>query len=189
MNAMRCDCTLANSRWVEGLWLSGVCAETLNTGPAVDGVMVIKVRRLREEPGDMERELGASEVNYVDVVLKRGVAAFSSRLLRIQPGGHTAYHSHPREHVALVISGMVRVEVENESAGVQEAHVVTIPANTPHRFVNPGPHPLALLVLNMFPEEPEPATPAEMPVQEPTQESAPRVEEPSKEPPPVTEGV
>jgi mannose-6-phosphate isomerase-like protein (cupin superfamily) len=140
------------------------------------GTMVIKVRRLREEPGEFEQEIGADGVNFIDVVLKRDLAAFSSRLLRIKPEGHTAYHSHGREHVVVVSSGVVRVKVAEESVTVQEAHVVAIPPNTLHQFINPGPGPLALLVLNLFPESavlpPVAQAQAEIPPENPPAEPA-----------------
>ena len=117
---------------------------------------MIKIRRLSEEPGTKESEDGSLGVNSIDVILKReDIQAFSSRLLRISPGGHTAYHEHPREHYAIVIRGRCRVETKESTAEISEANVVTIPSGVPHRFFNPGNEGLALLVLNLFPVEPK----------------------------------
>jgi quercetin dioxygenase-like cupin family protein len=114
----------------------------------------MKVRRLREEPGEPEKEEGSSGVNSVDVVLKReDIAGFSSRILRIEPGGHTAFHEHEREHAAVVLRGRCRAETKTDMADVGEGCIVSIPPGEPHRFNNPGKERLALLIMNLFPRE------------------------------------
>ncbi len=123
---------------------------------------MIRVRRLSEEPGAPEAESGAQGVNAIDLVLKRAdLKAFSSRVLRIGPGGHTAFHSHSREHVAIVLSGRCRVETNDTNTEIRSGMVVAIPSNEGHRFFNPGSDRLALLVLNFFTEEEQ--KPAEAP--------------------------
>jgi len=123
---------------------------------------MIRVRKLNEEPGEPEREEGSQGVNSIDVVLKRAdLKAFSSRILRIKPGGHTAFHDHTREHVAIVLRGRCRVETKDSTQELRDAMIVTIPSGEGHRFFNPGSDRLALLILNLFAEEePKPANPA-----------------------------
>ena len=112
---------------------------------------MIRFRRLSEEPGAPEAESGAQGVNSIDLVLKRAdLKAFSSRVLRIEPGGHTAFHSHAREHLAVVLSGRCRVETKDANQEIRGGMVVSIPPNEGHRFFNPGSDRLALLVLNFF---------------------------------------
>jgi quercetin dioxygenase-like cupin family protein len=114
----------------------------------------MKVRRLKEEPGIPEQESGSSGVTAVDIVLKRSdMEAYSSRMLRIEPGGHTAYHDHAREHIAVILHGKCRVETNNQTETVGEAHVISIPAGVPHRFFNSGTERLAILIMNFFPPE------------------------------------
>jgi len=115
---------------------------------------MIRVRKLNEEPGEIEREEGSQGVNSIDVVLKRvDLKAFSSRILRINPGGHTAFHSHAREHVAVVLTGRCRIETLDTTQELREAMIVVVPSGEGHRFVNPGSVPLAILILNLFTEE------------------------------------
>src|SRR5512136_2831942 len=123
---------------------------------------MIRVRKLNEEPGEPEGEEGSQGVNSIDVVLKRAdLKAFSSRILRIEPGGHTAFHDHTREHVAVVLRRRCRVETNDSTQELREAMIVTIPSGEGHRFFNPGSDKLALLILNVFAEEePKPANPA-----------------------------
>lgn len=123
----------------------------------------LKIRRLNEEPGEAEKENGSLAVNSVDVVLKRSdFDAFSSRILRIEPDGHTAYHIHQREHLMMVIRGTCRVETENQSLVVNEAQIVTVPPNMPHRFFNQSNERLVILIMNFF-EESKTITPQPLP--------------------------
>lgn len=113
--------------------------------------MSLRIRKLSEEPGSDEVEEGCSEVNSVWVVLKRtDLAGFSSRIFRIEPGGRTSMHTHDREHMAVVIRGTCRVDTGTEVKEVREGSIVTVPADTPHRFSNAGPEGLVLLVMNFF---------------------------------------
>jgi len=113
----------------------------------------MKVRKLREEPGIDEQEEGYSGVNSVWVVLKRtDLAAFSSRIFRMEPGGRTPMHAHEGEHVAVVVRGACRVECGSEVEEVGEGCIVAIPSNAVHRFSNPGGERLVLLVMNLYGE-------------------------------------
>jgi mannose-6-phosphate isomerase-like protein (cupin superfamily) len=113
----------------------------------------VRIRKLSEEPGDEVREEGFSGVNSVWAVLKRtDLTGFSSRIFRMEPDGHTAVHSHEREHVAVVIRGRCRVEGGGETADVGEGNIITVPTNVSHRFSNPGRDKLALLIMNLFTE-------------------------------------
>ena len=113
--------------------------------------MSLRVRKLSEEPGVDEMEEGFSGVNTVWAVLKRtDLAGFSSRIFRMEPGGHTAAHAHDREHVAVVVSGTCRVEGGEETRTVGAGNIITVPRNLPHRFSNPGPGRLVLLIMNLF---------------------------------------
>jgi quercetin dioxygenase-like cupin family protein len=115
--------------------------------------MSVRVRKLSEEPGLEETEEGFKGVNTVWVVLKRiDLTGFSSRIFRMEPGGHTATHTHSREHVVLVVSGVCRVEGIPEPVTVVQGSIITVPANLPHSFSNPGRDRLVLLIMNMFTE-------------------------------------
>ena len=122
---------------------------------------MIRVRKLSEEPGATETESGSQGVNSIDLVLKRtDLKAFSSRILRIEPGGHTAFHSHGREHITVVLSGRCRVETKDANEEIWGGMVAAIPSMEEHRFFNPGSERLALLIFNFFTEdEPKPEEP------------------------------
>ena len=131
--------------------------------------MSIRIRRLSEEPGDDVKEEGFTGVNSVWAVLKRtDLTGFSSRIFRMEPGGHTAVHSHGREHVAVVIKGKCRVEGGGETMDVGEGSIITVPADASHRFSNPGRDRLVLLIMNFFTDDAtdETSSPGEEPEQE-----------------------
>ena len=124
--------------------------------------MSVKVRKLSEEPGIDETEPGFQGVNSVWPVLKRmDLAEFSSRIFRMEPGGHTATHTHEREHVAVVVSGSCRVEVGEEFWTAGAGSIIVVPPNLIHRFTNPGTERLVLLIMNMTPRIEPPETPGE----------------------------
>ena len=119
--------------------------------------MSLRVRKLSEEPGVDEQEEGFSGVNSVWAVLKRtDLVGFSSRIFRIEPGGHTAAHAHDREHVAVVISGTCEAEGGGETMKAGSGSIITVPRNLRHRFSNPGPGRLVLLIMNLFTEQETP---------------------------------
>jgi quercetin dioxygenase-like cupin family protein len=134
--------------------------------------MSVKVRKLSEEPGIEETEEGFSGVNSVWAVLKRtDLTGFSSRIFRMEPGGHTATHTHDREHVAVVVSGVCRVEGIPDPVTVSSGSIISVPPNLPHSFSNPGRDRLVLLILNMFTEREAPE--AELEKEEAEGEPAP----------------
>jgi len=115
--------------------------------------MSIKLRKLSEEPGIDETEDGFQGVNSVWAVLARtDLAEFSSRIFRMKLGGHTATHTHEREHVAVVVSGSCRVEVGEESWTAGAGSIISVPPNLIHRFLNPGKERLVLLIMNITPK-------------------------------------
>ena len=123
--------------------------------------MSIRIRRLSEEPGEDVEEMGFEGVNSVWAVLKReDLTAFSSRIFRMRPGGHTGMHAHDREHAAVVIRGECGVEGPHGSWRVPAGSIVMVPAKVPHRFSNTGREGLVLLIMNIFtaPTEDEPST-------------------------------
>ena len=114
--------------------------------------MSIRIRKLSEEPGIEETEEGFSGVNTVWAVLKRtDLVEFSSRIFRMEPGGHTANHTHEREHIAVVVSGACRVHVGEESWTAGAGNIINVPSNLIHSFSNPGRERLVLLIMNMTP--------------------------------------
>ena len=124
--------------------------------------MSLRIRKLSEEPGIDEMEHGFKGVNAVWAVMKRtDLAEFSSRIFRMEPEGHTATHTHEREHVAVVVSGVCQVEVGEDSWIVGSGSIITVPPNLVHRFLNPGKERLVLLIVDLTPKNKLPETTGE----------------------------
>lgn len=115
--------------------------------------MSVRIMKLSEVPGVDVEEEGFSGVNSIWAVLKReDITGFSSRIFRIEPGGHTAMHTHDRDHVAVVIKGGCRVEAGQEMMEAGEGSVITVPSGVPHKFSNVNPERVVLLIMNFFKE-------------------------------------
>lgn len=52
------------------------------------------------------------------------------------PGGGPVLHRHPYEEVFYVHEGTARFQAGEETLVATAGHVVVVPANTPHKFVN-----------------------------------------------------
>ena len=112
----------------------------------------VRVRALEEEPGEEVTEEGYRGVSSVWLAVERGgLKGFSSRIFRIEPGGHTSMHAHERENLALVLRGSCQLEYASERMLLKEGSLVEIPSGVPHRFLNPGEGRLHLLVMNLTP--------------------------------------
>jgi quercetin dioxygenase-like cupin family protein len=121
--------------------------------------MSVKVRKISEEPGIQETEEGFSGANSDWAVLKRtDLTGFSSRIYRMEPGGHTEIHTHDREHLAVVVSGICKVEGIPDPVTVGSGSIISVPSDLPHSFSNPGRDRLVLLIMNMFTESYSPET-------------------------------
>jgi len=121
--------------------------------------MSLRVRKLNEEPGEPMPGEGHRGVNSVMVVDETEVSSYSCRVLRIEPGGGTASHSHPRAHVVMALSGVARVETAQEVTEIRPGMVVTVPGDVPHKFVNVTNRRAALMVQNLFPRDMPSETP------------------------------
>jgi quercetin dioxygenase-like cupin family protein len=55
-----------------------------------------------------------------------------------KPGQGPRLHRHPYEEVFVVVDGLARFTVDGTEHDVEAGHVVVVPANTPHRFINAG---------------------------------------------------
>ena len=118
--------------------------------------MSVRIRKLAEEPGEQVTEEGFKDVNNVWVVQKRkAMGSFSSKIFRIEPGGHTDLHAHDREHIAVVIRGTCRVEGGGTIEDVREGSIIAVGKGVSHRFINSGQGKLALLIMNFFEASPE----------------------------------
>lgn len=60
----------------------------------------------------------------------------------MQPGEGPRLHKHPYEEVFIVQEGVATFTVDAATVDVTAGHIVIVPPNTPHKFVNSGDGPL-----------------------------------------------
>ena len=74
-------------------------------------------------PGQMVREV---------VGEAQGSSSLSMQHFEVEPGGLTPLHRHDVDEALLVLSGRLRVRIEDEWSQVASGDVCLFPANTPH---------------------------------------------------------
>ncbi len=73
---------------------------------------------------------------------EHGDANVSFIWVDMQPGEGPRLHKHPYEEVFIVQEGVATFTVDTATVEVTAGHVVIVPPNTPHKFVNSGDGPL-----------------------------------------------
>lgn len=69
---------------------------------------------------------------------KDGAPNYAMRVFEIQPGGHTAYHTHAWEHEVYVLEGRGIVRQGDKNHPLDEGTFVFVPPEEPHNFSNSG---------------------------------------------------
>ena len=59
-----------------------------------------------------------------------------------EPGGGPRLHRHPYPETFIVRKGSALFTVGDEQILASAGQMIVVPANTPHKFTNPGPGPL-----------------------------------------------
>jgi len=94
-----------------------------------------------------EAEVQPTEVNEKDIegvsmkVLmsdKDGAPNYVMRVFDIQPGGHTAYHTHAWEHEVYVLEGKGIVRQGEKEHPLEKGTFVLVPPEEEHNFANTG---------------------------------------------------
>jgi quercetin dioxygenase-like cupin family protein len=66
----------------------------------------------------------------------------------IPPGGGPVLHRHPYEETFIVQKGEVTFTAGGQTVEARAGQIVVVPANTPHKFVNAGDGPLAMVTIH-----------------------------------------
>jgi quercetin dioxygenase-like cupin family protein len=94
-----------------------------------------------------EENVEPTEVNEKDiegvsmkVVIspEAGAPNFVMRVFDIQPGGHTAYHTHAWEHEVYVLEGKGMVRQGEKEHLLEKGSFVLVPPGEEHNFANTG---------------------------------------------------
>jgi quercetin dioxygenase-like cupin family protein len=69
---------------------------------------------------------------------KDGAPNYAMRVFDIQPGGHTAYHTHSWEHEVYVLEGRGAVRQGEKEYPIEKGSFVFLPPEEEHNFSNKG---------------------------------------------------
>jgi quercetin dioxygenase-like cupin family protein len=64
------------------------------------------------------------------------------------PGTGPVLHRHPYEEVFIVQSGVATFTVGDETVDAEGGHILIVPPNTPHKFVNSGDDTLHMVSIH-----------------------------------------
>ena len=67
-----------------------------------------------------------------------GAPSFALRLIEVEPGASTPYHSHAHEHEVFVLSGEGVVNTDQGELRLSHASTVFVPGGDLHQFRNTG---------------------------------------------------
>lgn len=108
-----------------------------------------------------ERIAMVSVVHAADLVTGSGRTArfegetygsgVSFYLVDNDPGQGPGLHRHPYTETWFVRSGSALITVDGESVDAKAGDILTVPANTPHKFVNSGTGPLQMVCIHASP--------------------------------------
>ena len=96
-------------------------------------------------PVEME---GAKNVGIRWLISKEdGAENFAMRMFELEPGGHTPLHTHPQEHEVFILEGQGTFVFEGQQHPFGAEHVIFVPSNKVHRFMNTGDSVLRMLCI------------------------------------------
>ena len=82
-----------------------------------------------------------------------GAPTFALRLLGVQPGGSSPFHSHNYEHEVYILSGRARLRGEAQEHLLEPGDTALVLPGEQHQFVNAGPDTLRFLCGVPLPRE------------------------------------
>ena len=90
------------------------------------------------EPTDIQEEDISGVKMRVLISGTDGAPNFVMRLFDIEPGGHTAYHTHEWEHEVYVLEGTGAVKQQDREHLVGPGSFVLVLPGEQHQFINKG---------------------------------------------------
>ena len=82
-----------------------------------------------------------------------GAPNFVARVIELQPGASTAYHTHDWEHEVVVMDGEGAVRDVNGETAIGPGSCVYVEPNEQHQFINKGQGVLRIVCVIPYPPE------------------------------------
>lgn len=112
--------------------------------------MDVQTRKLSNEDWEPWLGEGYKDAYSTMMIQKTSTSAISTRIIKLNPGGHTENHSHERLHHVIALEGDPTLETDTENIVLDRLTLVKIDSKVPHRFINKGKAPAIILVINLF---------------------------------------
>jgi quercetin dioxygenase-like cupin family protein len=104
-----------------------------------------KSSNITKSPVEVE---GAKDVGIRWLISREdGAENFAMRMFELEPGGHTPLHTHPQEHEVFILEGQGTFIFEQQQHPFSAEHVIFVPPNKEHRFMNTGESLLRMLCI------------------------------------------
>lgn len=72
--------------------------------------------------------------------------------LDMPPGGGPELHKHPYEEVFVVLEGQATFMIDSTTLEAKAGHIVIVPPDTPHKFINSGDGLLKQIDIHLSPK-------------------------------------
>lgn len=82
-----------------------------------------------------------------------GAPNFALRLITVQPGAATPYHTHPFEHEVFILQGKALLKGVEREYELEPGDTALVLPDEEHNFQNAGPEPLQFLCAIPLPED------------------------------------
>jgi quercetin dioxygenase-like cupin family protein len=109
---------------------------------------MMKKTHYRDVPADPAGEEGATgtAVRWL-ISEKDGAPNFSMRVIEVEPGGHSPFHSHPWEHEVFILNGSAVLVQDDGQVPLSKGDVLFIPPGELHQFRNAADDTLEFICL------------------------------------------
>jgi quercetin dioxygenase-like cupin family protein len=112
----------------------------------------MKVERFTDTPAKIVEEANGVSIRWV-INKEDGAPTFAMRVIDVQPGGNTPYHTHGFEHGVFVLNGEGVVQTADGETPIGPETVVFVDPDAEHNFVNRGDDVLRFICVIPLPEE------------------------------------
>jgi len=105
---------------------------------------IISLDKLEKKKVNMEGATGAWK--QLPLGSKDGAPVYSLRVFKVEPGGHTPFHSHPYEHMNYIIEGEgALVNAKGEENPVKAGDFAIVEPDEKHQYRNKGEKPFIII--------------------------------------------
>jgi quercetin dioxygenase-like cupin family protein len=95
-------------------------------------MLIRNINQTPLKPVQMDGVQGASMA--IMVGREDGAPNFSLRQFKVEPGGHTPFHSHDYEHEVFVVEGGGTIFLDGAERPIRSGDVIYVPAEEQHQF-------------------------------------------------------